>query len=68
MCFSLKKVSFVLKQPMFDCSCSSVVEDVGSSLDLNSDIVSFRVRETISVLDPPARITFQHFDVSAFFL
>ncbi|KAH3725486.1 hypothetical protein DPMN_051330 [Dreissena polymorpha] len=41
---------------------NGVVETMKSTMDINSDIVAFQIKESGSVLDPPAEITFQHFD------
>ena len=40
------------------------VVDVKDELDLNADIVSFKVARFSGQLSPPAVITFEHFDVS----
>ena len=55
------RVNFSILRLLF---FSSVIEVV-DNLDINSDIVAFQTRENVVFpLDPPAEITFQHFDVS----
>ncbi|XP_052810253.1 uncharacterized protein LOC128238399 isoform X3 [Mya arenaria] len=43
---------------------NNMVEEVSGELELNSDIVAFQIQEDIAIIDPPAEITFRHFDAN----